>query len=215
MAGPAGEAEAARGEPEAEVRRSLLIELAVQPRAAGWRGQVQRAADGVDWLTRQIGRLAMGLLLLVVLVGTYNALARWLGSELKVKLTSNSLNELQWYLFGFVFLLGGAWTLQRDRHVRVDVLYGRLRKRTRRVIDLVGHVVFLIPFCVWAIWASIPRVQQQWSEVGPDPGSLPRGPVAVLIPVALVLLMAQAFAQVGRLVVWKTGEEGKSGGESA
>jgi TRAP-type mannitol/chloroaromatic compound transport system permease small subunit len=73
-----------------------------------------------------IGSAVAWLALLMVLFGAYNAVARYATRFVGVNLSSNALNELQWYLFSIVFLLGAAWGLRHDVHVRVDVLYGRL-----------------------------------------------------------------------------------------
>ena len=69
----------------------------------------------------------------MVLVGAYNAVARYVERDLGLSLASNAYVELQWYLFGAIFLLAGAYTLRRDAHVRVDVLYDRLGRLAESV----------------------------------------------------------------------------------
>ena len=80
--------------------------------------------------------------LLMVMVGAFNAVARYLGKWIGVHLSSNAYIEAQWYLFSLIFLLGAAHTLQRDQHVRVDVLYGRLSDTGKAWIDLLGGLLF-------------------------------------------------------------------------
>jgi TRAP-type mannitol/chloroaromatic compound transport system permease small subunit len=93
---------------------------------------------------------------LMVLVGAFNAVARYLGRFLGVHLSSNAYIELQWYLFSLVFLLGAAWVLREDAHVRVDVLYARVTARTQAIIDILGTLLLLVPFSAFVLWVSRP-----------------------------------------------------------
>jgi TRAP-type mannitol/chloroaromatic compound transport system permease small subunit len=153
---------------------------------------------GVTRFNEALGRASSWMLLGMVALGAFNALARYSGRWVGVNLSSNALLEAQWYLFAAVFLLAAPATLAADRHVRVDVLYGRSSARTRAGIDLAGTVLFLLPLCVFGIVASLPSVVDSWSilEQSPDPGGLPRFPVKTLLPVALGLLALQGLAMV-------------------
>jgi TRAP-type mannitol/chloroaromatic compound transport system permease small subunit len=108
--------------------------------------------------------------------------------------------ELQWYLFSLMFLLGAAYTLKYDDHVRVDVLYSQLSRRGQAWINLAGTVLFLLPFCAVILWMSIPFVANSWAilEGSPDPGGLPRYPIKTVIPLALLLVMVQGVSVVIR-----------------
>ncbi|RME21788.1 MAG: TRAP transporter small permease subunit [Deltaproteobacteria bacterium] len=152
----------------------------------------------IDALTVRLGQAVAWLSLVMVLIGAGNAVLRYLGRFVGHNLSSNAFIEAQWYLFSALFLLGAAWTLQQDRHVRVDVLYGRLSPRARAAIDLAGTVLFLLPFCAFATWVSFPSVAESWRlrEVSPDPGGLPRYPVKALVIVAWWLLIAQGVSQL-------------------
>ena len=156
-----------------------------------------RLAEGIDRFSEKTGRLLYWLTLGMVLIGAYNAIVRYLDRFTGLGLSSNTYIELQWYLFSLVFLLGGAYTLLRDAHVRVDVLYGRLSRRTRAVIDIVGIEIFLVPFCLVVIWESAPAVGNSWAvwEMSPDPGGLPRYPIKTLVPVAFALVLLQGVAE--------------------
>lgn len=188
------------------------------------------AARGIDAISRGLGRFVGWLTLTMVLVGAYNSLARWVdgwrGRRLAdavgeaaagefVRLSSNSFLEAQWYLFSIVFLLGAAYTLREDRHVRVDVLYGRLSERGQAWIDLVGHVLFLLPFCAFALWTSWPAVANSWAvrETSPDPGGLPRYPIKALLLVAFALLFLQGVAELIRRVAILRGFEAPEAAE--
>ena len=115
-----------------------------------------------------------------------------------MSLSSNAYLELQWYLFSLIFLMGAAYGLNHDYHVRVDVLYERLGRRARAWIDLIGTVLFLVPFAVMMLWVSWGPVVRSWGilETSPDPGGLPRYPIKTVILVSFFLLLLQAISQI-------------------
>ncbi len=156
----------------------------------------------IDALNERIGQLVGWLVLAMVLIGAFNAVARYLGRWIGANLSSNAYLELQWYLFSLVFLLGTAYTFKRDEHVRVDVLYGRLSRRARLWIDLAGTVLFLMPFSIFCLWVSWPSVRNSWAvwEVSADPGGLPRYPIKTMILVSFVLLLLQGLAETIRKI---------------
>lgn len=155
-----------------------------------------RLASGIDHFNEWTGRIVYWLTLGMVLVGAYNAIVRYLDRFTGLGLSSNTYIELQWYMFSLIFLLGAAYTLKHNAHVRVDVLYSRLSPRGRAWINLGGTVLFLIPFCILVIWTSWPTVRNSWAvmEVSPDPGGLPRYPIKTVIPLAFLLLMIQGLS---------------------
>lgn len=156
-----------------------------------------RFAHAIDRLNAAIGKAACVLLLGMVGLGALTAVLRYIGRPLGVSLTSNAFLEGQWYLFSAVFLLAAAWALREGAHVRVDVLYGRLGRRGQAWTDLLGALVFLIPFCLLMLWATGPSVAESWAvrEISPDPGGLPRYPIKALVPVAFLLLLLQGIAE--------------------
>jgi TRAP-type mannitol/chloroaromatic compound transport system permease small subunit len=157
-----------------------------------------RVARAIDGLSGVIGRSASWLALVMVLVGAFNAVARYLGRFLGVHLSSNAYIELQWYLFSVLFLLGAAYALREDAHVRVDVLYGRLPVRARGAINIAGTLLLLIPFAAFVLWVSVPVVRASWRvrEMSPDPGGLPRYPLKALILLCFALLLLQAVSEL-------------------
>lgn len=159
-----------------------------------------RLADLIDAVSRRIGQATAWLTLVMVLLGAFNALARYGGRFLGLELSSNAYIELQWYMFGVLFLLGAAETLREDGHVRVDVLYARFSPRTRHAVDLLGALGLLLPFCVLGFLSALPSVQSSWSvmEMSPDPGGLPRYPIKTLVPISFALLFAQGIARALR-----------------
>ena len=167
---------------------------------------VFRLARQIDRASQRFGRGLAWLSVVMVLIGAFNALARYGGRAVGINLSSNGLLEAQWYLFALIFLLGAAPTLAANRHVRVDVYYGRLSPRRKAWIDLLGCVFLLLPFCTFALVTSLPFVESSWSvwELSPDPGGLARWPIKTAIPLAFGLLIIQGLSfALGRLeILW-------------
>lgn len=157
-----------------------------------------KVAGGIDWLNEKIGQLVYWLGLVMVLVGVYNASARYLGRYIGQNLSSNAYLELQWYLFGGVFMLGAAYALRHDVHVRVDIFYARLSPRAKAWVDLFGTLLFLLPFCALVLYMSWDWVAFSWKihEMSSNPQGLPRYPIKTVIPVAFVLLFLQGISQL-------------------
>lgn len=164
--------------------------------------RLRRLAGRIDALNDAVGALLKWLVLVMVILGAANALLRWASSRLDLALNLTPLVEAQWYLFSVVFLLGAAYALRHDVHVRVDVLFERLSHRVRAWIDLLGTLLFLVPFSVMMLWVSFPAVRASWSirEASPDPGGLPRYPIKALLLVCFVLLLLQGVSQLVRRV---------------
>jgi len=152
----------------------------------------------IDAISARIGQAVSWVCLLMVLLGAVNVVARYTGRYVKLNLSSAALTEAQWYAFSALFLLGGGWALQQDSHVRVDVLFSRLSPRARAGVNVAGTLLFLLPFCVFGVWASWEYVANSFAqrEVSPDPGGLARYPIKALIPVAFVLLALQAVSEL-------------------
>lgn len=157
---------------------------------------VARLINAIDRLSEGAGALIRWLLLVMVLLGAFNAVARYFGRWIGVQLSSNAFIEAQWYLFSLIFLLGAGYTLKRHGHVCVDVMYARFTPRTKAWIDLTGTVLLLLPFCVFGIVMAWPSVRNSWNvlEGSPDPGGLPRYPIKTVILIAFALLFLQGVA---------------------
>ena len=159
-----------------------------------------RFAHFADRLSAGIGWLAARLVVLLVAAGAAGALLRYLARPLGIAPALNALADVQWMMFSAIFLLGAAWALSTDTHVRVDVLYGRLAPRRRALVDLLGSVFLLLPFCVLLFWATWPTVVEavRLGEGALDPGGLARWPVKLLLPVGIALLALQGVAQAAK-----------------
>jgi TRAP-type mannitol/chloroaromatic compound transport system permease small subunit len=156
----------------------------------------------IDRLNEWIGRAVCWLALAMVLIGAYNAVARYFDRHLGTALSSNTYLELQWYMFGAMFLFAAAYALRHDAHVRVDVFYAKLSPRGRAWVNLFGSLLLLLPFCALVIWVSWDSVVRSWSirEMSPDPGGLPRYPLRAAVPIAFALLMLQGISYAIRQV---------------
>lgn len=155
-------------------------------------------ARAIDGLSTLVGRLMWWLTVVMVLIGAYNVITRYLGSYLGVQLSANVYLELQTYAFDLIFLLGAAYVLRSDAHVRVDIVYSRLGPRARAWIDIFGTFVFLIPFCIFGLYFCLGYVERSWAvlEQSPNPGGLPRYPIKAVILVAFGMLIAQGISEV-------------------
>jgi TRAP-type mannitol/chloroaromatic compound transport system permease small subunit len=141
------------------------------------------------------GRWVAWLVIAMVLLICYDVAMRYIFQQGSV-----ALQELEWHLFGLVFLLGGAYTLKHDEHVRVDILYRSrfVSDKGRAWIDVIGTLLFLVPFCVLILITSWPFVENAfyYQEGSPDPGGLPYRFVlksAILLGFALMLLQGLAM----------------------
>lgn len=151
----------------------------------------------IDTFNEWVGRLTYWLVLFMVFVGVWNVVGRYLGRYLGQNLSSNAFIETQWYLFDLVFLLGAAYTLMHDEHVRVDVFFKNWNYKWRALANLIGTFLFLIPFCLMVIYFSWGTILNSWKilEVSPDPGGLPRYPIKSIIIVSFVLLILQGISE--------------------
>ena len=108
----------------------------------------------IDTINEWVGKLTYWLVLLMILVGVWNVIGRYLGRLIGQNLTSNAFIEVQWYLFDIVFLLGAAYTLKHDEHVRVDLFYKDWSPKRKALANFIGVFIFLIPFCLMIIYYS-------------------------------------------------------------
>ena len=147
----------------------------------------------IDALTERVGRVVIWLVLIATLISAGNALVRYLFGE-----SSNAWLEIQWYLFGAMFLLGAGYTLKHNGHVRIDILYNRFGPRGQAWINLAGGLLFLLPMAVLLAWLAWPMFHEAWvtNEMSPDAGGLLRWPVKLLLPAGFALLALQGVAEI-------------------
>ncbi len=156
----------------------------------------------IDTVNIFVGRTVSWLILVAVIVSATNALVRKLFS-----ISSNAWLELQWYLFGAVFLLIAGYTLLKNEHVRVDVLSQRFSPRTRVRIEIFGILLFILPASIVIMWLSWPVFMDAFinNEQSSNAGGLIRWPAKLLIPVGFALLVAAAFSHLIKCVGYLRG----------
>ncbi len=150
----------------------------------------------VETISELAGRVAMWLSTLLVVLICFDVLARYLFSISYVWVF-----ELEWHIFALLFLFGASFSLKYDRHVRVDIIYNQLNEKQKAWINLLGCLLFLFPFCVIVIEASVPYLMTslQLNEASNDQGGLPaRYFIKSMIIVGFVFLMMQGTALVVR-----------------
>ncbi len=150
-------------------------------------------SDAIDTLNERIGKFCDYLILIVCIVSAGNAAMRYL-----FRWSTNGLLEIQWYLFAAIVLLGASYTLKRNEHVRVDVIYGILSARQRLWVDAIGMVIFLLPVTVFMVFLSWPFFWRafQSGEVSMNAGGLLLWPVKLIIPLGFFLLTLQAISEL-------------------
>ena len=152
------------------------------------------ATDAIDTTNQVTGKVIAWLTLMMVVVTCAVVAARYL-----FNFGSIALQESVMYMHGSVFMLGIAFTLKEQGHVRVDVLYEKFPPRVKVCIDIAGHLLFLIPFSIFILWTSLEYVSFSWSlrESSGQPGGLP-GVYLIkgLIPAMAILLLLQGVSEI-------------------
>ena len=152
-----------------------------------------KASRVIDAINQRIGRSVSWLIVVVVLVSATNATIRKLFDT-----SSNSWLELQWVLFGVVFLLCSPWTLLSNEHVRIDIVNNMLPKKLRNIVELIGHIFFLLPLTIIMVVTSVPFFVRSFriNEQSMNAGGLPQWPAKSLIMIGFALLFAQGVSEL-------------------
>jgi len=147
----------------------------------------------IDAISFRIGKVLSWAILLAVVVSAVNAVVRKVFDT-----SSNSWLELQWVLFGAVFLIVASWTLLENEHIRIDIVNSLFPQRARNIIDVIGHVFFLLPLTIIMIITSYPFVVRsvQLNEQSMNAGGLPQWPAKTLILIGFSLLFLQGISEL-------------------
>ena len=147
----------------------------------------------IDRINTAIGKAAGWLILVAVLISAGNAVVRK-----AFDVSSNGWLELQWYLFGAVFMLCAAYTLLQNEHVRIDIVISRFSRRTRNIVEILGHVFFLMPFALLMLYLSVPFFLRSFAigEHTSDAGGLILWPAKILLPIGFALLVLQGISEL-------------------
>ncbi|HYK15395.1 MAG TPA: TRAP transporter small permease subunit [Burkholderiales bacterium] len=157
----------------------------------------------IDAFNEKFAVIANWLVLLSCLISAGNAFSRYAFS-----LSSNAWLEIQWYMFGAMILLGASYTLKKNEHVRVDIVYGHLSTRTQIWIDILGGILFLLPATIIIAWLAWPMFHNSYvqHEMSGNAGGLLRWPVKIMIPIGFWLLSLQGVSEIIKRIAMLTGD---------
>lgn len=147
----------------------------------------------VDAFNERVGWIADWLVLLSCLISAGNAFSRY-----AISMSSNAFLEIQWYMFAGIFLLGASYTLRKNEHVRVDILYSSVSERTKLWIDVFGFIVFMLPATIILTWMAWPFFLDSFlrNESSNNAGGLIRWPVKLIMPIGFGLLTLQGISEL-------------------
>ena len=153
-----------------------------------------KLSEGIDRVNQLFGKLASIMILLSCVVSATNAVLRY-----GLDMSDNWPLELQWYLFAAAVMLGASYTLKRNEHVRVDLIYSYVSDRTRIWIDLFGLILFLMPACLlfaWLSWTTLFYPSWLVLEHSLNSGGLPRYPIKFIVPFGFFMLSLQGLSEI-------------------
>ena len=161
-----------------------------------------KISNAIDGLNRFVGKHVIWLILASTAISAINAIVRK-----AFNVSSNAYLEVQWYLFAATFMLCAAYTLLNGEHVKIDVLYSRLSKRSQTWVDIFGFTFFLLPFCTAILWFSVPFFLQGFhsGEMSSNAGGLIRWPVYAMMPLGFGLLWLQGVSELIKRVAFLMG----------
>lgn len=147
----------------------------------------------IDAINGAIGRWVSWLLLAAVMISAGNAVIRKM-----FDISSNAWLELQWYLYGTVFMLAAAYALLKNEHIRIDIVSSSWSKKTRDWIDLILHIIFLVPFSFLMTWLAWPWFWSSFKigEISSSAGGLIVWPAKAAVLFGFLLLSAQAISEI-------------------
>ena len=155
---------------------------------------MRRIANFLSSLNEIVGRATAWLTTILVVFMCFDVVRRYLFNQ-----TAGWITELEWHLFALIFLLGAGYTLKHDKHVRVDLFYAKFSSKQKAWVNLLGTLLFLIPWCWIIIASSYYYAHNAYliNEASPDPGGLPaRYIIKFSITLGFILLLLQAIALI-------------------
>jgi len=148
----------------------------------------------IERLTRFFARIAGALVLVLSLLIVYQAINRYIFND-----SSVMLQEIQWHIFDILFLLGLSYTLQTNKHVRVDIFYANFSPKTKAIVNIISQLFLILPFVLIILYTSFTLVEMSYlqHEISPDPGGLThRYLIKAMIIVGFILLGLQSLAEI-------------------
>jgi TRAP-type mannitol/chloroaromatic compound transport system permease small subunit len=161
-----------------------------------------RISQAIDALNQRLGYIADALVLLACLISAGNAFSRY-----AFGISSNAWLEIQWYMFGALVMLGASYTLKKNEHVRVDIVYTNVSTRKQIGIDIFGTILFMLPATLIMCYLSWPVFYNSWAlgEVSTNAGGLLRWPIKIFLPLGFGLLSLQGFSELIKRIAMLTG----------
>lgn len=156
----------------------------------------------VDAFNEKIGNVCNWLVLLACVVSAGNAMVRYAYDT-----SSNAWLEIQWYMFAVIVMFGASYTMKRNEHVRVDLVYMNLSRRGQLWVDILGTLIFLLPTCTILAWLSWPFFMQSFNvyEHSSNAGGLLRWPIKLVLPVGFALVALQGVSELIKRVAFLNG----------
>ncbi len=160
-------------------------------------------ATGMDWLSERFAQIASYTVLLSAMICAGNAFIRY-----GIDWSSNGLLEIQWYLFAWMVMVGAPYVLKVNEHVRVDLLYGKLKGNGPVYVDIIGLIVFLLPIMGFMAYLSYPYFLRTYlsGEMSQNAGGLIRWPAVLALPVGFAMVWLQGVAELIKRVAYLRGE---------
>jgi len=161
-----------------------------------------RLSGGIDAVNARLGWIADWLVLLSCLISAGNAFSRY-----AFGISSNAWLEIQWYMFGALVMLGASYTLKKNEHVRVDIVYSNVSTRRQIGIDIFGFILFMLPATVVMTYLSWPIFHNSWllGEISGNAGGLLRWPIKIFLPIGFALLTLQGISELIKRIAMLTG----------
>jgi TRAP-type mannitol/chloroaromatic compound transport system permease small subunit len=160
---------------------------------------IQKLESVVNRISEILGKVAAVLFLLLLMNVFFDVVMRYLFNDVSI-----GMQELEWHLYATIFLLGVPYTLLKDGHVRVDIIYERLGETRQAWIDLVGSLVLLLPFVLLVVWYGVGFTMESFElgERSGDPGGLPyRWIIKGMIPFAFFTMAISGVGLVLKSVI--------------
>ena len=156
----------------------------------------------IDWINERIGRFASVAVLLTAMISAGNAFVRYI-----LDISSNGWLEIQWYLFAGIVMLGAPVVLKLNEHVRVDLIYGKLKGNKPVYVDLFGLVFFLLPATLLMTYLSWPLLVKMFvmNEMSNNAGGLVRWPAMLMLPLGFAMMCLQGFSEIVKRICYLQG----------
>jgi len=156
----------------------------------------------IDAINEKLSWIADWFVFLSCLISAGNAFSRY-----AFALSSNAWLEIQWYMFGALVMLGASYTLKKNEHVRVDIVYSNISTRKQIGVDIFGGILFMLPATIILAYLSWPVFYNSWAEgeYSGNAGGLIRWPVKIFLPIGFALLSLQGVSELIKRVAMLTG----------